>query len=276
MVISLAKSIRLSMAVLAIGALGACGNLSHKVASDGSGAQELVWPAKDSTTSLHKDGTFPLVSEVRLIKAGMSKSQITALIGTPHFSEGVWGVREWNYLFNFRKHGSDEVTQCEYKILFDKEQVARSFYWQPASCAAMLDEPETTAVAGEQKFTLLSDALFVFDKSDKAGIKPGGMEQMTLLAKKIEDRGDAVSHVRVIGYTDRLGSDDYNQKLSDKRADTVMQVLKEKGVAADRIEAKGLGESNPVKSCDEQSRSSLITCLGPNRRVEVMVEGEAG
>lgn len=272
--IFLAKSIHLSMAVLVIGALGACGNLSHKVASDGSGAQDLVWPAKDSTTSPHKGGTFPLVSEVRLIKAGMNKSQIMALIGSPHFNEGIVAVREWNYLFNFRKQGTDEVTQCEYKILFDEQKLARSFYWQPESCAAMLDEPEMTAVAGEQKFTLLSDALFKFDKSDKASIQPGGMEQLALLAGKIKERGDEVSHVGVVGYTDRLGSDDYNQQLSEKRADTVMQVLKEKGVSEDHIDAKGRGESDPVKTCDEQSRTSLIACLAPNRRVEVMVEGK--
>lgn len=278
--ISLAKSIRLSTAILAIGAVAACGNLSHKVASDGSGAQELVWPAKDSTISLDKGGTFPLVSEIRLIKAGMGKSQITALIGTPHFNEGIIGVREWNYLFNFRKQGTTEVTQCQYKILFDEKKLARSFYWQPKSCASMLEEPvleEPVAkeVAGAQTFTLLSDALFVFDKSDASSIKPGGMEQLTSLARKIQDRGDAVGHVKVVGYTDRLGSDEYNQALSEKRADTVMQVLRDKGVSVDRLEAKGVGEADPVKQCDDQKRSRLIECLAPNRRVEVTVEGAA-
>ena len=273
--IFLVKSIRLSLAALAIGALGACGNLSHKVAADGSGAQELVWPAKDSTTSPHKGGSFPLVSEVRLIQAGMSKAQITALIGTPHFNEGIAGVREWNYLFNFHKDGTGTVSQCEYKILFDQQKLARSFYWQPASCAAILEEPTVKTVAGVQTFTLLSDALFVFDKSDVSSIKPGGMEQLASLARKIQDRGDAVSHVQVVGYTDRMGSDAYNQTLSEKRADTVMQVLKDHGVPADRLEAKGVGEADPVKSCDEQKRASLIACLAPNRRVEVTVDGKS-
>ena len=273
--IFLVKSIRLSLAVLAIGALGACGNLSHKVAADGSGAQELVWPAKDSTTSPHKGGTFPLVAELRLIEAGMSKSQISALIGTPHFREGMAGVREWNYLFNFRKQGTDEVTQCEYKILFDEHKLARSFYWQPASCAAMLDEPAVEEKEGAQTFTLLSDALFVFDKSDASSIRPGGMEQLVSLAARIADRGDAVSHVKVVGYTDRLGSEAYNQALSEKRADTVKQVLKDHGVPADRLEAKGVGEADPVKTCDESKRAALIACLAPNRRVEVTVEGKS-
>jgi outer membrane protein OmpA-like peptidoglycan-associated protein len=68
----------------------------------------------------------------------------------------------------------------------------------------MLDVAETTAKSGEQKFTLSSDVLFAFDKSDEASIKSGGTEQMTLPVKKIEDGGDAVTHIRVVGYTDRL------------------------------------------------------------------------
>ncbi|HEY0197850.1 MAG TPA: outer membrane protein assembly factor BamE, partial [Rhodanobacter sp.] len=113
--ISLKKSIGLTAVLLVAGMLGACGNISHKVAADGSGAGQLVWPTADSVTPIHKGGTFPDVADLRLITPGMNKQQIMQLIGAPHFSEGIWGVREWNYLFNFRKPGSDEVTQCQYK-----------------------------------------------------------------------------------------------------------------------------------------------------------------
>jgi OOP family OmpA-OmpF porin len=263
-------------ALVLAASLAACGNVSRHVAADGNSAGQLVWPSADSTTPMHKGGTFPNVSDLRLVKAGMNKPQIMQLIGAPHFSEGVWGVREWNYLFNFRKHGSDEVTQCQYKVLFDEHKLARSFYWQPESCASVLDEPKPDVVADkEQTFTLLSDALFVFDKSDVAHIRPGGMEQLELLAKKIEDRHGDVGHIHVVGYTDRLGSDAYNQTLSEKRANTVMQVLQDKGVAAETMNAEGRGEADPVKSCDDQARAALIACLAPNRRVEVRVEGKS-
>jgi outer membrane protein OmpA-like peptidoglycan-associated protein len=274
--ISMAKSIGLTSLLLLTGALGACGNISHKVATDGSGAGQLVWPTPDSTTPIHKGGTFPAVADLRLIKAGMSKQQIMQLVGAPHFSEGVWGVREWNYLFNFRKAGTDEVTQCQYKVLFDDHKLARSFYWQPESCAALLDEAKPApSVVKEETFTLLSDALFVFDKSDEASIRPGGMEQLDLLAKKIEARQADVRRIHIVGYTDRLGGDEYNQALSEKRADTVMQVLKEKGVSGD-MDAEGRGKADPVKECDDKGRTALIACLAPNRRVEVKVEGSKG
>ncbi|HEY0199096.1 MAG TPA: OmpA family protein, partial [Rhodanobacter sp.] len=207
---------------------------------------------------------------------GMNKQQIMQLIGAPHFSEGIWGVREWNYLFNFRKPGSDEVTQCQYKVLFDEHKLARSFYWQPESCASRLvEKAEEVSTPAEHTFTVLSDALFVFDQSDVAHIRPGGMAQLESLAKKIEGRHDDVKHIHIVGYTDRLGSDAYNRILSEKRANTVLQVLQDHGVAAETMNAEGRGKEDPAKSCDDQARTALIACLAPNRRVEVRVEGKS-
>lgn len=272
----------LTLMLLAATGLAACGNVSHKVFADGSGAEQLVWPAPDSVTPMHKGGSFPSVSDLRLIKSGMSKPQIMQLLGSPHFSEGAWGVREWNYLFNFRVEGT--VTQCQYKILFDERKLARSFNWQPASCAALLDEqkpaPAVTPVSmvvveKEQVFTLGSDALFGFDKSDVSGIKSGGRMQLAELAKKIEGMPDNTREIHVVGYTDRLGSDDYNQALSQRRADTVMRILQDDGVASERMHAEGRGKANPVKECDERQRPELIACLAPNRRVEVKVKGSS-
>ncbi|MEP6897556.1 MAG: OmpA family protein [Rhodanobacter sp.] len=274
---SFAKSIGFTALLLAAGALGACGNVSHKVAADGSGAGQLVWPSPESVTPMHKGGTFPLVADLRLIKAGMNKPQIMQLIGAPHFSEGVWGVREWNYLFNFRNEGSDMVTQCQYKVLFDEQKLARSFYWAPESCASLLGEKKAAQAVAEkeQTFTLQSDALFAFDKSDAASIKPDGREQLETLTKKIGSMPDDVRHIHIVGYTDRLGSDEYNQTLSQKRADTVKQVLQDDGVAGERMDTEGRGKADAVKECDAQGRRALIACLAPNRRVEVKVEGKS-
>jgi OOP family OmpA-OmpF porin len=272
--ISLAKSIGMAAVLLMAGSLGACGNISHKVASDGSSAEQLVWPSPESTTSLHKSGTFPNVSSLRLIKAGMTKPQIMQLIGAPHFSEGVWGVREWNYLFNFRKHGSDEVTQCQYKVLFDEHKLARSFYWQPASCTSVLDEPmHERHEAKEDVFTLSADALFAFDKFAERDIKDGGREQLDALVEKIASKDGHIHHIRIVGYTDRLGSDVYNDTLSDRRANTVMHYLARHGVTGEPIDAQGRGKDDPVKECQDTDRHALIDCLAPNRRVEVRVEG---
>lgn len=269
--ISLRKCAVLTAALLAAGALAGCGSLSHGITKDGTHAQQLVWPKPSDTIALHRGGTFPNLDNLRQVQAGLGKDQIIALIGPPHFNEGFAGVREWNYVFNFR--GADgNVTQCEYKILFDDNKIARSFYWNPESCADFLNPPAKAAPQVE-RFTLSTDALFAFDKYALSDIKPNGREELDALAQKLTAPDAKAEHIHVIGYTDRLGSADYNQTLSERRAATVRDYLAGKGVASDHIDAEGRGEADPVKICDDKSRAKLIACLAPNRRVVVEAEG---
>jgi len=79
----------------------------------------------------------------------------------------------------------------------------------------------------------------------------------------------SIDNVVITGYADRLGSDKYNQKLSERRANAVKDYLVGKGIAANRLNAVGKGESNPVVECNDKKRADLIKCLEPNRRVEV-------
>lgn len=79
----------------------------------------------------------------------------------------------------------------------------------------------------------------------------------------------SIDNVVVTGYADRIGSDKYNQKLSERRAMSVKEYLVGHGVAASRLNAVGKGESNPVVQCNDKKRVDLIKCLEPNRRVEV-------
>ncbi|MBQ2068235.1 MAG: OmpA family protein, partial [Paludibacteraceae bacterium] len=71
--------------------------------------------------------------------------------------------------------------------------------------------------------------------------------------------------IKIIGHTDNVGKDEANQKLSDGRANEVMKDLIERGIAADRIEAEGRGESQPIDTNDtEEGRQN-------NRRVEIEI-----
>lgn len=266
---SLKRGTALAATLLAAGVLAACGSLSRGVAKDGSGAGQLVWPQASDATPLHRGGTFPNLDDLRDVQAGLTKNQIIALIGPPHFSEGFVGVREWNYLFNFRKDG--QVTQCEYKILFDEGMRARSIYWNPESCADFLKPPAARAVA--QQFTLSTDALFPFDRHALADILPNGREELDALARKLLAPGVQASRIHVVGYTDRLGGAAYNRRLSEQRAATVRDYLVGRGVPADAIDAEGRGAGDPVKECGAQPRAALIECLAPNRRVVVRVLG---
>lgn len=106
--------------------------------------------------------------------------------------------------------------------------------------------------------------LFAFDSAKLNPNQPKLDELATLL-----NNNPSVGNVTITGHTDRLGSDKYNQKLSEQRANAVKAYLTGKGVAAERLNAVGKGESQPVVQCDNKKRADLIKCLEPNRRVEV-------
>ena len=122
-----------------------------------------------------------------------------------------------------------------------------------------------------QHLNFAADTLFGFDKSV---LSPRGMRMLDDLAATLN--GATFDSVHVSGYTDRIGSKAYNQKLSLRRAKTVREYLVQQGVAAGSIQARGEGESHPVTTmldCPAGLRHKLIDCLQADRRVEVEVQG---
>ena len=134
-----------------------------------------------------------------------------------------------------------------------------------AGCAT---EPEKPA---PKPISLASTELFEFNK---ATLTP---EARTKLDSEVIAKLKSLSSIKYIivnGHADRLGSPQYNQQLSEKRAEAVRAYLVSRGVDASGIETLGFGKTLPVKSCpDQKDRKSLIECLAPNRRVVVEVHG---
>ena len=108
-----------------------------------------------------------------------------------------------------------------------------------------------------RKIATLTGPQFDFDK---ATLRPDG--QATVRAAADALRGSS-ERVLVTGYTDSVGGDAYNLRLSDRRAETVRDALVAGGVAASRISTKGMGEANPVASNDTASGRAR------NRRVDI-------
>jgi OOP family OmpA-OmpF porin len=113
-----------------------------------------------------------------------------------------------------------------------------------------------------EKVTFAADVFFDFDK---AIIKPDGKSKLDDLSAKM--RGINLEVVIVIGHTDSIGSDAYNQGLSVRRAEAVKAYLVSKGTEPNRVYTEGKGEKQPVAS--NKSRDGRAK----NRRAEIEVIG---
>lgn len=236
--------------------VAACGNLSD--VSDAGTTDNPVFPKISESKFTHSGsqfGTWPNWENVRQIERGMTKDQLQHLIGRPHFSEGLYGVYEWDYAFNYRENGVHKI--CQFKILFDKNENAQSFYWYPNGCN------------GNASYTLEGDFLFDFDKDN---LTAKGKEVVDNVAAQLKASG--AQQVKVEGHTDRLGSEAYNMDLSQRRANRVKARLIQQGVNA-QIEAVGLGKAHQVKPCEGYAHASQAEkdCLRPNRRVVISANG---
>jgi OOP family OmpA-OmpF porin len=189
---------------------------------------------------------------------------------------------------------ADDVTKEGYVIDSSGEVVKSDFglcwhtgFWTSAMAIAECDpdfvkvaavepEPEKAPEPPEHVvITLQSDTLFEFNKST---IRAEGRKDLDdEVVGKMKDNPQ-IERVLVTGHTDRIGSEAYNQKLSQRRADAVKDYLVAQGIDAARIETAAKGESMPVASCDEVKgkvsglNKDLVECLKPNRRVEVEIK----
>ena len=115
-----------------------------------------------------------------------------------------------------------------------------------------------------EKYTLSATELFGYDSAELKGAQP----KLDQIANALDSNRE-IDNVVITGYSDRIGSEKYNQKLSEERAVAVKSYLMNKGVNSNRLIAEGKGEANPVVVCTDKKRAALIECLAPNRRVEV-------
>ena len=140
-------------------------------------------------------------------------------------------------------------------------------------------QPEYELVTDTVRLT--SEFLFGFDKYN---LRPEAVATLDNLAARLSQTN--VQAVRVEGHTDFMGTDQYNQALSERRANTVSNYLVSRGVPASRISAVGLGESQQQMQAQCQAevnklgkkvsaakkRAALIACIEPDRRVDVHIQ----
>ena len=213
------------------------------------------------------------------------KSLVLALLAGVGFGATVAQAQERVYVIDQR----DVVAKSGFDLCW------RTGYWTPAAAAkdpagcqcdkdlvpAEVCNPKakasaTGAAAGGpkpsgEKITVAADALFDFNK---ATLRPAGKAKLDELVSKA--KAIKLEVILVVGHTDRIGGDAYNQKLSEKRAAAVKEYLVAKGIEANRVYTEGKGEKQPVTGgkCKGESKSkALIDCLQPDRRADIEIIG---
>jgi len=158
------------------------------------------------------------------------------------------------------------------------DAVARRAQAPSPRVVAVAPAPEKSAPAparrAPRRVNFSADTLFAFDKSV---LKPEGRAALDEFGRQLE--GAQYEVLFVTGHADRFGSNDYNQRLSERRAHAVKAYLVSRNIGADRITAEGKGETQPVTQagdCLGARSAKVVACLQPDRRVHVEATGSRG
>ena len=138
---------------------------------------------------------------------------------------------------------------------------------KPIEMAGKTEALNVKETATEIRIELAADVLFDFDKAD---IRQDAASALHQVADIIHDKGRGRA-VRIEGHTDAKGSEAYNQKLSDRRAQSVQQWLAQKEGLKGRMATQGLGAKKPVAPNNKPDGSDDPEGRQKNRRVEIVL-----
>jgi outer membrane protein OmpA-like peptidoglycan-associated protein len=137
-------------------------------------------------------------------------------------------------------------------------------------CVRTIWDADSDLCSGAVDIMKMEERIIYFD-FDKFDLKMSEKEKLDKLSGVLKDQN--IKKVKIVGFTDIIGSHDYNLKLSEKRAMSVKKYLDGKvEFDSSPIDLRGMGEANQVKVCDGIKGKKVIECLAPNRRVEVEID----
>ncbi|WP_392440298.1 porin OmpA [Edwardsiella piscicida] len=262
-----------------LGRMGYTGDVNAKFKSQGVQlAAKLSYPLMDDLDVYTRLGGMVWRSDIHGAANGgdYTSSHDTgvsplAAIGVEYALNKDWATRlDYQYV---NKVGTRSETGARPDNTMLSLGVVYRFGQDEVAAPAPIPAPAPAPVVETKRFTLKSDVLFNFNKYT---LKAEGRQALDQLYSQLSSMDPKDGSVVVLGYTDRIGSDQYNLKLSKQRAQTVVDYLVSKGIPADKIAARGMGKADPVtgSTCDNvKPRAALINCLAPDRRVVIEVKG---
>ena len=136
---------------------------------------------------------------------------------------------------------------------------------QEAELNAALEESRANNQASIERDRENTDVLLatfkgdVFFDFDSAAMKPGAYAEINRVAPILQKYDHTA--IQVEGHTDQIGTEAYNQRLSEQRADSVKNALIQRGIDPNRIRAVGFGESQPISSDNAMNRRVTLRII---------------
>lgn len=178
-------------------------------------------------------------------------------------------------------HAGNEFNQQQWRHSKPYIQIAEDLVNEAETAARLCGVdpagPVAGPVAGPAPVAgpLIANVLFEFDRDRYKDIRTYSLESVDRALATIANEKRELAGVALIGHADRMQGRgfDYNQGLSQRRAQTVRELLEGRGIPADKIRYEYRGDTQQVQQCEGvKPRAALLECLLPNRRVEVQFE----
>ena len=179
-----------------------------------------------------------------------------------HEGEGKAGAGYVGNAASSNHYVTDSSGNCVRSSFWKKDDMTVECGAEPPKMEAKAPPPPPPPEPVYETTTLKSGALFAFDSD---ALKPAGEEELLRVRDNIKAKGASVVDVDIVGHTDSVGPEDYNQQLSVRRATTVRDFLVANGANPNIIDVSGMGETSPVAD------NSTAEGRAQNRRVEVKV-----
>ncbi len=230
----------------------------------------------DPATAWLREGRFVAPFNIRRVAPGMTKPQLYALLGEPHFYAPLPFVRTWNYIFDFHTGQGDAFIQCQYQIRFDGAGRMKAASWKDGACARFVADPPPPSIppppmppppmaqTPPPPAPMQRQDFVVYFPFDSAELTPAATSVIRAAAD--HNHGATGANALVVGFTDTSGSAGYNLALSKRRAKAVADALVADGVAADALNVSWKGKTDLAVATADGVREPL------NRRATVVVE----
>lgn len=224
------------------------------------------------------------------LNAGQTKATVAHQLGIPRQD---YDASSWYYQVNLRKADTRTFAECVIKFDFDKTNTVTAITFNSQDCRQLATSsatkapelPEPLVVFNnlpiervspvytndkEGQYEVNADLLFDFDS---AIVKPNLVPKLQELAQAIKAKYKQIDRLQVTGYTDRIGSYAYNNKLGMQRANAVGFVFINEGFG-EKVTVASMGETMSSQTlCKKEKGAKLRQCLAKDRKVVINVSG---